>query len=342
VRARETHDRLVAQTLGQIQAVAQRSQEEQSRLEAQRSAERERGTYCGRRGHGKCTKRIAAELLAAQRHGVEPAAELALVRQALDYPVDGLSAAAIFQKDHEAWSKLPPKYQQGTEPLRHRYVDETMGISLLAPYHRLVAKRDASVSAALYIALFLDGMCLMLGTALEVRRRKTLIQLLVGLANGLIWQIKNARATILETLRRPGHPDTLGPLGQETELEASVRIVELQLQGRTSEFLQSFHLAIDERTRMLDQKKFEVHHNWTFRYAARALRDAMRSPQVGWLVQEKDEMMVPAASYFQATRWLREEIVRQMEIEKKQDPAEAKDTVLHRVRLVLGGTAAEA
>ena len=102
------------------------------------------------------------------------------------------SPEAIFQNTIQALEFIPSEhrpseYKGDLNKLRSVFFDEDIRIPLLAPYRKVVKGEDAAI-AAMLLALGVDGLIIILGTAIEKRKYKVYLPL------------KNKASDFLQTL----------------------------------------------------------------------------------------------------------------------------------------------
>ena len=244
-----------------------------------------------------------------------------------DYVTTGKNPEEILKADRQALGQvpqeyLPGKYKTGLDLQRSNYIDEEVSIKLLAPYHK-IKRGEISAIASLLIAIIIDGLIIVLGTAIEVRRRQAPFEAPANLIASLIRGIKNGLATINYAIENEGSP-ILTPMEAQTfGLTESVNIVTLKLRGKGSEFLTKFYLAIDPVTQIIAHEDFLRDSEPTFVRGFRMLLDELRNPQLRWVKVKANSNnyhwhISDEKSYSHLVIWLRQEIHRQCELEANE------------------------
>lgn len=167
-------------------------------------AEKERaGGISGIRGRGPkadgYAEKGATKLLEAQTLR----ADLARTAPLFEGNLEGLTPQQVFEKDRAAWMAAPPAWKDGIPaPVRGDYVDAALDIPLLAPV-TLVRRGDPGAIVSLSLAMLVDGMSILLGTAIEIRRRKLTIAKAAGFLAETILTVRLAVATVVDAWNRP-------------------------------------------------------------------------------------------------------------------------------------------
>jgi hypothetical protein len=172
-----------------------------------------------------------------------------------------------------------------------------------------VREGDTPAIIALALAALVDGIAIFLGTAVEIRQRKVTWSEQVAKAIGS-W--KNSSAVVKAAIEKKG---VLDPRQEESLLDDALQVVDLRIQGRSSDFLTTFYQAIHPETGALDFAGLQRHPNATYRIAARMLVDQLRNPKLGWITVDDGWWAVPEEVYPNVTAWLGEHIRRECEIE---------------------------
>lgn len=274
-------------------------------------AEREgsRGSSSGHVGYGPVAKKYAADAGAKKVEAQGLQADLDRLQPHFEFSVDGLTPEDVYRKDLEAWQLAPTSWKEGVPiPVRADYVDMSAEVALLAPIQR-VRNGDTPAIVALSLAALVDGIAIFLGTAVEIRQRKTSWSEQVA---KMIGNAKSSTAVVKAALeKRP----TTDPRQEESLLDDALQIVDLRIQGRSSDFLTTFYQAIHPETGALDFAGLQRHPNPTYRIAARMLVDQLRNPKLGWITVDDGWWSVPEEVYPNVTAWLGEHIRRECEVE---------------------------
>ncbi len=331
-RAVQAHARFVDGIYQPVLTRITQLEQEVAELYDQARREGAEGLTTGVVGYGPVARRFAAE---AREREVELArlrADLERLRDRYEVDTDGLDAEAIYGRDLAAWQVSPDAWKATVPPpARGAYVDLEQEVKLLTPYWK-IKRGEAPAIAAMLLALLVDGVAILLGTAIHARGRPALEEA-SRYAVGWIHQAKDAHAAVQAAWRRPGVVDD-GPIAGRTELDDALRVVILRITGRGSDFLTAFYQAIHPETGAFDYAALQGHTNGSYRVAARMLVDRLRAPNLGWLEVHDGLWSVPLDQYSRLTNWLTEHIREECahEAELELDRVEPEERTL---RLVL-------
>lgn len=331
-RAVQAHAAFVSEvyqpTLTAITALDQEARE----LYALSRKEGRSGLTTGVVGFGPVARKYAAEASAKEVESARLQADLDRLRDRYEYEVDGLEPEQIYQKDLTAWQLSPDAWKEAApQPERGTYIDLEQEVKLITPFHK-IRRGEVPAIAALLLALMVDGVAILLGTAIHSRGRPAM-QSAARTTVDWIHQAKDANAAVQAAWRRPGVIED-GPMAARVELDDALRVVILRIQGRGSDFLTAVYQAIHPETGALDYAALQGHTNGSYRVAARMLVDRLRSPKLGWVEVHDGFWTIPADQYARMTNWLTEHIREQSETEAELalDQVEKGETML---RLVL-------
>lgn len=127
------------------------------------------GSVTGVKGYGPVARKYGREA-SAKAVDAERACSLANRLQPLfEIDVEGLTPEDIFKADLTAWQQAGSKEMPA--PSRADYVDLNAQVALLTPIHR-IAEGQVPAIMALLLALLVDGMGLLLGTAVVIPVRR--------------------------------------------------------------------------------------------------------------------------------------------------------------------------
>lgn len=287
------------------------------------------GVTTGRVGYGPVARAYAADAAAKDQEAALLAAELERLGPAFTYDLEGLAPAAVYTRDLEAWQSAPDVWKEAVPaPTRDVYLDAAQDVALLTPLHKVRSGEDAAIFALL-LSLLVDGVAILLGTAIQTRSRPAVDTATDG-AVTWIRKAKDGSAAVRAAWRRPGlMPE---PSAKDTAaLDDAVQVVVLRIDGRGSDFLMTFYQAIHPESGALDYGQLQAHSNATFRIAARMLVDRLRRPRLGWVSVEDGWWSIPQEHYTQLTSWLgdhiRDEVRHESEL-AEPEPARTLELVL--------------
>lgn len=236
---------------------------------------------------------------------------------------------SILSIDQAIWTALPIKYHQNENGYsgfdRNDYFNQDERFALLAPILTLTSSEKsasrASSMAALLIAGMIDGVSILLGTAIEVRSKRTPFEGIAISLSRLIWGFKQAVKTVGYYWKKQGSRHPI-PSGSELDIaREAVYLVQLKLNNRGSDFLTNFFNAVDPIDKTIDYSQLNKQSEPTMRTGYRLLIEAFRHPSLNWVKASSNNtqwMFSDLDSYVDFCRWLSDEIVHQAEIESKE------------------------
>jgi hypothetical protein len=305
-RAAQSHAAFVAAVHAPVLAEAGQLEREADALQEMAEAEAGTGLTTGQKGYGPVAKQYAAEARDKRLAAASLRADLDRLAPAFETDPTALAPEAVYAADLAAWQQVPAAWKQDVPaPTRAAYVDLDHEIALLAPFHK-VRSGEAAAVVALLLALLVDGLAVMLGTAIHGRREAVVVGA-AGRAARIVGDTRDGFAAVREAWSRPALPPSLQRPPGPTPEEALEQLV-LPLQGRGSEFLGAFYAAIHPETGALDYEALQAHPEPTWRVAARMLADRLRRPDIGWVVVRDGWWAVPPARYGALTAWLSDQV----------------------------------
>ena len=288
-------------------------EQESSELYDQSRREGTSGLTTGVVGFGPVAKKYAAEARAKEVEAARLKADLNRLQDRYEYETEGLTPDQIYGQDLAAWQISPDHWKEEVPaPERGLYIDLEQEVKLLTPFHK-IKRGEAPAIAGLLLALLVDGVAILLGTAIHSRGRPAL-ESMGRQTVSLIAQAKDANAAVQAAWRRPGVIED-GPMAARVELDDALRVVFLRIQGRGSDFLTAFYSAIHPETGAFDYSALQGHPNGSYRVAARMLVDRLRTPKLGWVEVHEGFWTVPLDQYARLTNWLTEHIREECEHE---------------------------
>jgi len=302
-------DQVYQPTLTQVTQLNQESAElyDQSRREGTS------GHTTGVVGFGPVAKKYAAEARNKEVESARLQADMDRLQHKYEYDLEGMAPTAIYAADLAAWQISPDAWKDASPmPERATYVDVEQEVKLLTPYWK-VKRGETPALAAILLALLVDGVAILLGTAIHSGGRpamETFKRSTVSFIN----DAKGANAAVSAAWFRPGVIED-GPI--PAELDNTLRVVVLHIDGKGSDFLGSVYQAIHPETGAFDYGSLQGHTNSSYRIAARMLIDRLRSPKLGWVNVQDGFWTVPSEQYARLTNWLTEHIRQEVEDERE-------------------------
>lgn len=305
-RAAQSHAAFVAEVHAPVLAQAGQLEREAETLQAMAEDEAGTGLTTGQRGYGPVARQYAADARDQRLAAASLRADLDRLGPAFETDPAAAGPDAVYAADLAAWQQVPAAWKRDVPaPARANYIDLDHEIALLAPFHK-VRTGEAAAVVALLLALLVDGLSVMLGTAIHGRREAVVVGA-AGRAARIVGDTRDGFAAVREAWHRPALPPSLQRPPGPTPEQALEPLV-LPLQGRGSEFLGTFYAAIHPETGALDYESLQAHPEPTWRVGARMLADRLRRPDIGWVVVRDGWWAVPPARYGALTAWLSDQV----------------------------------
>jgi len=326
-QAHQAHAAFVSAVYAPVLSQAGRLEEQARQHYDLASREGKAGVTTGQVGFGPVARQYADQARQEEEQAALLRADLDRLQPAFEAPVEGLSADGLYASDLAAWQAAPEDWKASVPaPDRGAYVDLEQQVDLLTPFYK-VRRGELPAVVALLIALLVDGICVLLGTAIQ-GRSGPVVETVSGRAATLVEQTKDGVAQVRAAWDRPGVPrPALARARAAAELEDPMQVVLLRIQGRGSDFLGALYEAIHPETGEVELGGLLSHDNPSFRIAARMLADRLRQPKLGWLVVRDGWWCVPPGQYAALTSWLGEEIRKAVQAEEAlRSGVQAEDT----------------
>lgn len=234
---------------------------------------------------------------------------------------------AVYKLDHAIWNNIPEQYRKNspegyTGPNADDYNNPNERYELLAPILTLLdrnteSNRGMSI-AALAIAAMIDGVSIVLGTAIDKKKKRAPFEEVAFFLSQTLWGAKKARKTFSYYWKKPGYRYLALQDANTTMASDAVYLVELKLNNKGSEFLSIFLNAVDPVSKRIDYARLCKEPDPTLRIGYRLLLEAFRDPSLSWVSLSKDGrqwMFSSMENYAEFCRWLSDEIVYQAQQE---------------------------
>lgn len=286
-RAQERHAELVQAVFAEGSNAGERLRREAAALERQAEDEARRGSTTGQSGYGPRAKEMRAAANAAALRAEQHLAIVEPLEPLFAFDAAALAPREVFERDLAAWQAAPAEWRGGfPKPRYEDYVDEAAQVAFLAPLQR-VRQGDAVASVSLALAGAVDGMAILLGTAIERRRRRPVAQRVAG----LVRDVKAGYSRVRDALAAGEH-----------EHDAVTLHVADPVQ-----FLTVFYEAIHPETGHIEFDGL-LRRDRDTGLAARILLDRLLSR--GWVVRREGEFRTDEGRYHAITAWLGAQIAR--------------------------------
>ena len=170
-------------------------EQEAKQLYDQSNREGRSGLTTGVVGFGPVAKKYAAEARMKEMEAARLQADLDRLQHRYEYETEGLEAEQIYSKDLAAWQISPDSWKaEIASPERGTYIDLEQEVKLLTPFYK-IRRGEAPAIAGMLLALLVDGVAILLGTAIHSRGRPALASMGRQTVS-LIAQAKDANAAV--------------------------------------------------------------------------------------------------------------------------------------------------
>ncbi len=238
--------------------------------------------------------------------------------------VEEKTADEIFKHDDSAVSKISPDVlkRNGNPKVDKKNYIESDGIGFVTPYNKIIKKRDQNAIVSLFMALTIDGLALILSSAIDPHP-SNLFMIFTGFCVYIIRGIKRSILTIFSTFRKEAEPY---PTPEADGLKDSI-IVNFLLDNKGSEFLIKFYESIDFQTHIIDiNSLIKNEEDSTFKIGYRLLLDTMKCRPLRWIEidsrkrqggdSKEEQWRVSDTHYPSMNRWLARQISEQLHKEE--------------------------
>lgn len=282
--AQARHAELVRAVFADGKNEGERLRRHADALERQAADEARLGATTGQTGYGPRARQMRAEANAARLAAEQQLAVVERLDPLFTFDFVGLTPKEVFDRDLAAWQASPASWRGSVPaPSYSDYVDERSQVAFLAPVLRVRAG-DPVATVSLLLAALVDGMAIVLGTAIE-RRRRTESVLKHGPVKvaGWVRDVRRGYRRIADAWADHEH-DTIVLHGIEPV-----------------EFLTSFYEAIHPETGHVAFDGLRRREP-QLGLAARILLDRLMSD--GWIVKVDGDFRVDESRYAALTAWL--------------------------------------
>lgn len=202
-------------------------------------------------------------------------------QELLKFSVIEKTANQIFIADSDAANKIGVKFLEkykAPKLARKDYIESDQ-ITFVTPYNKIIKERNQNAIVSLFMALTIDGLALILGSAIDPQKFNLFNIFTIFFVN-IITGIKRSILTIFSTFRKEAEPyQTLEADGLNNSIK-----VNFLLNNKGSEFLMKFYESIDFQTHVIDiNSLIRNEENSTFKIGYRLLLDTMKCPPLRWI-----------------------------------------------------------
>lgn len=313
-KAEKAHQKLFADVYVPMKERLRKLQEEAATLERKADQESNLGLNTGLTGNGPEYRNLIRQKLEKEEEANKLKIVVREVEAKINYPLKTvnpqtnqekkLAPEEILEKDRQALAEVPQEWRKNYPELdRSIYVDTERDIPLLAPYLKVKSQneneqRPAIVSLA--IALLVDGLSIMLGTAITIKRQHTSIFVSIAkYTSEYITNFKNAIAIIKNAGQQPGtalQSQELEKIIEGLRDTIHVHIIK-PLEREATQFLNDLCDSIQHNEPyVINQKFWQANSNPLYTRGFRVLTDELK--RVKWIeVNESNTLEVKKEHY---------------------------------------------
>ena len=317
-RAVEAHQTVLSTFYTPLKVRLETAINEKDNFDTQRKREVSGEGATLQRGPGEEARRYAEKSVEAQAE-IAKLKVIETIKGLFEYETRGLTAEEILDKDRKALAAIPPEllpkiHQNGSFIKRENYVEEFTNIPFVLPYQK-IKQGDKTAQFSLFLATTVDGIMLLLSSAIEAKKGKP-FKKLASLIVSIVTDAKRSKAMILESWYTlvPSYDVTSLDTG---DLERGVEYIEVRLQGKGSEFLEFFYNSIDRVTREVDVSSLDNHGNTTFRTGFSILIDQLCSPTRCWCELDNGTFSMNEDHFSAFNGWIIDQILIQARSESR-------------------------
>jgi hypothetical protein len=281
-------------------------------LEAARETEIKGDGPTGTPGIGSGANSLAVEIEKQKRKYYPLKSVYDKIKPDFEIDLQSSTPEEILRKAQNAYSIVPSFLLGNTQkPNRNDYIDIDSSVEFLAPFNKL-KRGDSDAIASLAVASLVDGMIIILATAVTIKQKngKGAILLLTDHLAKTITDMKILRSTVLERWREFVPPNLRHDIDTK-KLENPVHLVSFRLKGRATSFLEVLYHSLNPETHFLDHSILINHPNQTYRLSYRMILDELcRLGWIGWQGKHKRFVSPTEGSYASFAAWLNGELSR--------------------------------
>jgi hypothetical protein len=171
------------------------------------------------KGPGDETKKYAEKVVASDAEIAELKV-IDTIKGLFEYETKSLQPEEILAKDRKAFAAIPPhllpaKYKNTIPLKREVYIEDLSGVKFLLPISR-IKQGDKTAQLSLFFAAMVDGVMLLLSSAVDVNKNRRLKKTAIATSN-LIYDFKDSVATVIQAWGEDGVPFPYDRTSHETD-----------------------------------------------------------------------------------------------------------------------------
>ena len=311
-RAHQAHAAFMDALWQPAQTNLARVEQEAAELQALAEREASEGVTTGQVGFGPIAREYAERARGKEAEAARLRVDLERLAPRFEGGIDGLDAEAVYGGDLAAWQAAPTDWKGAVPaPTRGAYRDLEQEVQLLTPYWK-VRRGELPAIAALVLAMLVDGLAVLLGSAIHAGGRPLVERASLSAAEAI-----GAARLGGERVRQAWVRDARTPEADGV-LDHALRVVVLRIAGRGSAFLGAVYQAIDPETGAIDFAALQRSDDASWRLASRMLLDRLRAPQLGWVTVQDGYWRIPPERYAAVAAWLGDHLHREAAVEEEE------------------------
>lgn len=233
------------------------------------------------------------------------------LRPKFEYDIEGLNANEIYRKDLQAFSSVDKQYHNGYQLKQSDYIDQDLEIAFTTPFNQL-KKFNTNAIASIIMAILLDGLIIMLSTAIIIKPlklKKSIFEKFANKYSRFVREKKSYEKTISIEKNKPAQSYTTS--SDLEQLKIPLDIIE-KFGKKPQVFLIYLYKATDYKTFKIDSSFLKKQGEGTY-IIYTMLLDRLRSPGLEWVKHEQGTWIVEEKHHNSYTNWLQNQIIRYMD-----------------------------
>jgi hypothetical protein len=319
-KASKAHQALVANLYTPIKNQVLGLQSEVTRLEELVKQECDVGVTTGEPGCGPKANQFRIE--AGQKKAEYQRLNMLLqeITPKFIYETQNLKPKEIYERDEEALATVPEALNVSNYQIDiDDYISRDLDVPLLTPYYKVFrsdSREDAAV-LALLIAIGVDGMAILQGTAIEIRQKRNRpVQSLSVYTQSMIRDVKGFLATLNREVQSRGVPIDESESFERAiqSLRKIIDFVHEKSGGKGSKFLLIFYNLITEASppHLISYRIIALQDNEVFRLGFIQLIKRMSESPLNWVQtrisrNQDQHFIVNQRFYIDVVRWIEQE-----------------------------------
>ncbi len=279
----DAHQSLISSVFTPLERQAIKLEKELNELQELARREENEGLTTGQTGCGEKCRQFKQQATSKKAELEEFNKLVADLRPKFEYDITGLKANEIYKKDREALASVEESFRNGYELKYDNYIDVEREVSFIAPYYKVfkAGSRETIAVFALLIALSIDGIAIIQGTAIEARKKNnSFIKIMTSRLVELIRSTKYAVREIVNVVNNEEQFD-------EQDIQKIINDIHIKSEGKGDQILGIFLNSIDDFfPYSLDSRIFENYQDLLLHKGLIDLRSQLS--KMGFLTVQKN------------------------------------------------------